>query len=61
MCDGSRGYGYQDIATGVGGVDGNDVGCLERCVWLYDVTCVDEGGGNGCGDEGVSRRQIGIL
>ena len=61
ICDGIRGYGYREIASGFGGVDGNNVGCFDCCVWLCDEACVDKGRGDGCGEEGVRRRQIGVL
>ena len=61
ICDRSRGHGHREVAIAVGGVNGNDVGCLDCRVWLYDVACIDEGGGYGGGVEGERRRQIGVL
>ena len=56
VCDCGCCYGYREVAIADGGVDGNDVGCLNCCVWLYDVACVDEGGGYGGGGDGERRR-----
>lgn len=49
------------IAAADSGAYGYDVGCVQCCVWLLDVLCEDDGGGDGSCDIGKRRRHIGVL
>lgn len=49
------------IAVVDGGIYGYDVSCVQCCIWLLDIVCVDEGGGDGSRDIGKRWRYIGIL
>ena len=49
------------IAVIDGDIYGYDVGCAHCCIWLTDIVCIDEGGGDGSRDIGKRRRYIGVL